>query len=105
MDSCTLVAECCRVRLIQSCWHNRAVFTTILLQTLISMGVAIPAAPGFFGVFEKLAVAGLAIYLVPRDLATSWAIGFRILSFIPITVIGAYYFIRMGFNLKEIQAA
>lgn len=77
----------------------------VLLQTLIGMGVAIPAAPGFFGVFEKLAVVGLAIYLVPAELATSWAIGFHILSFIPITIIGAYYFVKMGFKLKEIQSA
>jgi len=77
---------------------------TLLLQALVALGVAVPAAPGFFGLFEKVSVMGLAMYGVSKELATSWAIGFHILSFIPITVIGAFYFLRLGFNFKEIQA-
>jgi uncharacterized protein (TIRG00374 family) len=77
----------------------------VLLQSLVALGVAFPAAPGFFGVFEGAAVAGLAIYGVPRELATTWAIGFHIISFIPITVIGAIYFSRMDLNLKDIQSS
>lgn len=77
---------------------------TLLLQALVALGVAVPAAPGFFGLFEKVAVMGLAIYGVSQAMATSWAIGFHILSFIPITLIGGYYFLRLGLNLKEIQS-
>ena len=77
----------------------------IFLQTLIAVGVALPSAPGFFGVFEKLANVGLAIYGVGPDRATSWAIGYHILSFIPITVIGVYYFARLGLHFKEIESA
>lgn len=77
----------------------------LFLQTLIAIGVALPSAPGFFGVFEKLANVGLAIYGIGADRATSWAIGFHILSFIPITVIGVYYFARLGLHFKEIESA
>jgi uncharacterized protein (TIRG00374 family) len=77
---------------------------TLLLQTLVAMGVAAPAAPGFFGVFEKVAILGLAVYGVSTAMATSWAIGFHILSFIPITVIGAYYFIKLDISFKDISA-
>ncbi len=77
----------------------------LFLQTLIAIGVALPSAPGFFGVFEKLANVGLAIYGVGADRATSWAIGYHILSFIPITVIGVYYFARLGLHFKEIETA
>jgi Predicted integral membrane protein len=77
----------------------------IFLQTLIAVGVALPSAPGFFGVFEKLANVGLAIYGVGADRATSWAIGYHILSFIPITVIGVYYFARLGLHMNEIESA
>jgi uncharacterized protein (TIRG00374 family) len=76
----------------------------VLLQSLVALGVAIPAAPGFFGVFEKIAVVGLAIYAVPKELATSWAIGFHIISFLPITVIGAIYFSRMDLSLRDLEA-
>ena len=76
----------------------------LFLQLLIALGVALPSAPGFFGVFEKLATVGLAIYGVSATAATSWAIGFHILSFIPITVIGIYYFSRLGLSFRELSA-
>lgn len=77
----------------------------LFLQTLIAVGVALPSAPGFFGFFEKLATVGLGIYGVAAAQATSWAIGFHILSFIPITVIGLWYFSRLGLHLSEIDSA
>ncbi len=77
----------------------------LFLQTLIAVGVALPSAPGFFGVFEKFATVGLAIYGVGATQATSWAIGFHILSFIPITVIGLWYFVKLGLHLSEINTA
>ncbi|HLE55846.1 MAG TPA: lysylphosphatidylglycerol synthase transmembrane domain-containing protein, partial [Rhodothermia bacterium] len=74
------------------------------LQMLIAVGVALPSAPGFFGVFEKLAQVGLAVYGVQATQAASWAIGFHILSFIPITLIGIYYFSRLRLSLGELRA-
>ncbi len=75
----------------------------LFLQMLIGIGVALPSAPGFFGVFEKFATVGLAIYGISATAATSWAIGFHILSFIPVTVIGIYYFSRLGLSFGEIK--
>jgi uncharacterized protein (TIRG00374 family) len=76
----------------------------LFLQMLVAVGVALPSAPGFFGVFEKFATVGLAIYGVQATQATSWAIGYHILTFIPITVIGIYYFSRLGLSFSELQA-
>lgn len=73
----------------------------LLVQGLIAIAVALPAAPGFFGVFELVGKTGLGFYGVGGDLAVSWALGFHILTFIPITVIGAIYFARMGVRLTE----
>ena len=77
----------------------------LFLQTLIAVGVALPSAPGFFGFFEKITVVGLAIYSVGAAQATSFAIGYHILTFIPITVIGLWYFAKLGLHLKEIDQA
>jgi len=83
-----------------------APFTAALfLQGVIALGVAVPSSPGFFGVFETFARLGLGVYAVqPKD-AVSWAIGQHVLSFIPITLIGAWYFARMGLHLRDIQNA
>ena len=76
----------------------------LFLQGLIAIGVAIPSAPGFFGVFEAAATVGLGLYGVGQTEAVTGAIGFHLLSFLPITLIGAYYFARLGLRLKEVGA-
>lgn len=75
------------------------------VQGIIAIGVALPSAPGFFGVFEAIAKQSLGVYGVGPDLAVAWAIGFHILSFIPITVIGAVYFARLGLKMGDLGAA
>jgi len=73
------------------------------LQGIIALSVAIPSSPGFFGVFEAAAKIGLAVYGVPSGQAVSWAIGFHILSFLPITLIGIYYFARLGLHFSDFR--
>ncbi|HLB10006.1 MAG TPA: lysylphosphatidylglycerol synthase transmembrane domain-containing protein [Gemmatimonadaceae bacterium] len=77
----------------------------LMLQGLIAIGVAVPALPGFFGVFEKFAQLGLGIYGIDRTLATSWAISYHILTFLPITIIGIYYFVTLGLKLSDMNAS
>ncbi|MEO6444834.1 MAG: lysylphosphatidylglycerol synthase transmembrane domain-containing protein [Gemmatimonadaceae bacterium] len=74
----------------------------VVLMGIIAVGVALPSSPGFFGVFEFFAVEGLSLYGIPRDLAVSWAIGFHLLSFLPITLIGLYYFGKLGMKFREL---
>jgi uncharacterized membrane protein YbhN (UPF0104 family) len=75
-----------------------------MLQGLVAIGVAVPALPGFFGAFEKFAQIGLGVYGIDRTLATSWAISYHILTFLPITIIGIYYFITLGLKLSDMNA-
>ena len=77
----------------------------LFVQGVVGIGVSVPSSPGFFGVFELAATIGLAVYGVPRELAVSWALGYHILSFIPITVFGAVYFTRLGLNLTAVTRA
>jgi glycosyltransferase 2 family protein len=77
----------------------------LFLQGLIAIGVAIPQAPGFFGVFETFGKYGLGIYAVAPDAAVTWAIGFHFLSYVPITVIGAWYFLRAGLSMHDLGGA
>lgn len=74
-----------------------------VVQGIIAIGVALPAAPGFFGLFEAAGVGALALYGVDASLAVSWALGYHLLTFIPITVIGFAYFARLGLRLGEIR--
>jgi len=77
----------------------------IFLQSLISLAVAVPSTPGFFGPFEAAARVGLELWNVQAEQAVSFAIGFHIAGFIPVTVIGLLYAWRMGVGLREVGAA
>jgi uncharacterized protein (TIRG00374 family) len=76
----------------------------LFLQAFIALGTAVPALPGFFGVFEYMSVQGLRVYGVSQQQAATWAIGYHLLSFIPITLLGAWYFARLGVGLRALQA-
>lgn len=75
----------------------------IFLQSLISLAVAIPSSPGFFGPFEAAARVGLVLWGVPAHTAVSFAIGYHIAGFIPVTVIGIYYVWRFGLSWTEVR--
>ena len=66
----------------------------LLMQGLLVLGVSIPSTPGFFGPFEAVIVAALALYRVPNDLAFSYAISYHLTSFVPITLLGLWSLIR-----------
>lgn len=77
---------------------SAALFT----QSLLALSVAAPSTPGFFGVFEGVALAALSVYGVPNAQALSYAIGYHITSYIPITVIGLAYFMRLGLHFRDL---
>jgi glycosyltransferase 2 family protein len=65
-------------------------YGALLLQGLLILGISIPSTPGFFGPFEAVIVAVLALYGVPKDLAFSYAISFHLTTFVPITLLGLW---------------
>lgn len=77
----------------------------LFIQGLIVVAVALPSSPGFFGPFELAGKAGLALYAIGDAAAVSWAIGFHLLSFVPITVLGAFYLARLDLHLRDLPNA
>jgi uncharacterized protein (TIRG00374 family) len=78
---------------------------TLFVQGVIVVGVAVPSAPGFVGVFEGMAALALGLYGIGQEQAVAWAVVFHVVSFIPITLIGAYYFLRLGIHFGDIGNA
>jgi uncharacterized protein (TIRG00374 family) len=76
---------------------------TLLLQGIIVILVALPGAPGFFGQFELGAQVALGVYGVDATKSLAWALVFHVASFIPITLIGAFYATRLGFTMSDIK--
>lgn len=78
--------------------------SALFLQSILAMAVAVPSAPGFFGLFEAGTKVALGVYGIDDTMAVSYALGYHLLSFIPITVIGFWYLGRLGLHLKELGA-
>jgi glycosyltransferase 2 family protein len=76
----------------------------LFLQSVVSLAVSLPSAPGFFGLFEAGVRIGLVdVFGVEVNKALGFGIGFHIGGFIPITVIGLYYAWRIGLSWQELE--
>lgn len=80
--------------------------SAVFLQSIIALAVALPSAPGFFGVFEAAARVGLVeVWGVASSPALAFAVGFHIAGFIPITAIGLYYLWRLGISWRDVGSS
>jgi glycosyltransferase 2 family protein len=78
---------------------------TLFVQALTVIGVSLPSSPGYFGLFEIGAIAALKAYGVAETPAATWALVYHVVSLIPITLIGAYYFFRAGITVSDINSS
>ncbi len=74
----------------------------LMLQSVIAFGVAVPSAPGYFGVFEFLTKAALALYAIDATHAVSYAFGYHLGTFLPITLLGIWSLTRVRVGVGEI---
>ena len=74
-------------------------------EAVVGFGVAIPAAPGFFGTFHASASWALSVFGVPPASSLAFAFGYHLGGFIPVTLIGLYYAGQIGLSLRDVGAS
>lgn len=80
--------------------------SAIFTEAVVGFGVAVPAAPGFFGTFHASANVALSeVYGVDPAQSLAFAFGYHFGGWIPITLIGLYYAWRLGFSLGDVGGA
>lgn len=76
--------------------------SALFLQSVIALAVALPSAPGFFGLWEAAARLGLHdVYGVELGKALGFAVGFHIASYLAVTIPGLFYAWRIGLSWGE----
>ncbi len=75
----------------------------VFLQSLIALAVAVPSSPGFFGPFEAAAKVGLSLWGVSAEKAVSFAVGYHLGGFLPVTAMGIYYVWRLKLSWREVR--
>lgn len=64
--------------------------SALLVQGFVAIGVALPSAPGYFGIFEWATSEALKLYSLDPALALSYAIAYHLTTFVPITLLGLW---------------
>jgi hypothetical protein len=77
----------------------------LLLQSLVSIAAALPAAPGFWGPFEAASKYGLALYGVDEARAVAFAIAFHMAGWLTVTGLGLYYVARLNLRWSELRGS
>ncbi|MEN6625070.1 MAG: lysylphosphatidylglycerol synthase transmembrane domain-containing protein [Candidatus Sumerlaeia bacterium] len=76
------------------------------LITLIGIFILIPAAPGYWGLYEAGTIFSLTVMNVSKDLTVmfAYAVMIHLVQYIPIVVIGMYYARKAPVGKEEIKA-
>jgi glycosyltransferase 2 family protein len=77
----------------------------LVLQGVLAIGITVQLTPGFVGQFEAAVVAGLALYGIPNDVASSYALVYHGATFLPITLAGAWSLARTPVALSDLRGA
>jgi len=67
----------------------------------VGLGVSIPAAPGYVGVFHLAAVLAVELFGAPHSAAVGYALLFHASQILPVTLIGWLYLLRENMSLGE----
>ena len=80
-------------------------FALMLMNGIVNLATTIPSAPGYLGTFDAPGIALLSAYGVPPEMATGYTLVLHAALWFPITVLGAYYYLRqpMRWGSKEIK--
>ncbi len=74
-----------------------------VLLGVVAIGVAVPAAPGFFGVLQVGFTQTLQIFKVAQPAVLAASIYYHMMQYIPVTVIGLIWLSRSGFRMQEAE--
>ncbi|HSN14268.1 MAG TPA: lysylphosphatidylglycerol synthase transmembrane domain-containing protein [Anaeromyxobacteraceae bacterium] len=75
----------------------------LIVQMFVVFGVALPAAPGYIGVFELAIIIGLKLFAVEKNPAFAAGLTYHVLTYIPITLLGAWSLSRTGLKLGGLR--
>lgn len=73
---------------------STSVWAALLLLVVLQVGVAVPSSAGRIGVFHYLVIVTLAVFSIDRDVALSYGIILHLVVYLPMLVLGVWYFWR-----------
>jgi uncharacterized protein (TIRG00374 family) len=73
-------------------------FALMLMNGIVNLATTLPSAPGYIGTFDAPGIALLTAYGVTQAVAAGYTLVLHVALWVPVTVVGAYFFLREGFK-------
>ncbi len=77
----------------------------MLMNGLVNLATTLPSAPGYIGTFDTPGIETLVAFGVERNLAASYTFTLHAALWLPVTVVGAYYFWREQLRWNDFSRA
>jgi hypothetical protein len=75
----------------------------LVLQGVLVIGISVQFSPGYVGQFEAAIVAALALYGVGNEIASSYAIAYHAVTFLPIVLLGFWSLARSPVAIGDLR--
>ncbi|MEL7627115.1 MAG: lysylphosphatidylglycerol synthase transmembrane domain-containing protein [Anaerolineaceae bacterium] len=79
----------------------------LMIVGIVNLVLLVPAAPGGLGTFDAATKSMMELFGVSPENALSYALLLRVALWLPVTLVGAFFFVKEGFglttDLKSIQ--
>lgn len=80
-------------------------FTLMLMNGIVNLATTLPSAPGYVGTFDTPGIETLKLYGVPAGVAGAYTLVLHAALWLPITLLGGYYFVREGMSWSVFSRA
>ncbi len=77
----------------------------MLMNGLVNLATSLPSAPGYIGTFDTPGIETLASFGVERNLAASYTFTLHAALWLPVTLVGAYFFWRAQLHWNDFSRA
>jgi glycosyltransferase 2 family protein len=81
---------------------NVSFFTLMLMNGVSNLATTLPSAPGYVGTFEAPQIAILTAEGISQAVAAGYTVVLHIALWLPITLLGFYYFSREGLKFGQV---
>ena len=74
----------------------------MLMNGIVNLATTLPSAPGYVGTFDTPGIEVLSAFGVDRAIATSYTLTLHAALWVPVTLVGAWYFWRGRLRMKDV---
>ncbi|RMG44225.1 MAG: UPF0104 family protein [Candidatus Dadabacteria bacterium] len=81
----------------------RTFFAGVVVSVFVALGVALPSAPGFIGIYQAACMAGFQIFTSSKEAALAYAIVTHLYQAVFYVVYGVWALTSRGIKLSDLQ--